>query len=294
MTRTTFYNIGIAVTSCFQVNAQQYTAQLLDAQDMQPVAYANIGLLGTSYATNSDSLGNFTLTIPDEMKDRMLSVAIIGYESYKMQGSEWIRLLSSNNHKVYLQKKPRELSEVVVKPAKLTQARLGSYIICSMDTAGGLPFPFLFEGKRKSGVLDTLTEIGTLMKVKRKKTFIDSVKINVGICTHPEILYRINVYEETDGDFNNILQEPVYIRLNRENVGQEITVDLTSLNLVVNNNFIVSIEKVKELGAGSFTICGKMFGPPMFMRIASRQDMFVKLPVVSMGISAYVTFSEKM
>jgi hypothetical protein len=131
------------------------------------------------------------------------------------------------------------------------------------------------------------------MKVKKRKTFIDSVQINVGSCTHDEILYRMNIYEELDGDFKNILTTPIYIRMKREQVGNVIRVNLTDKNIVVNHNFIVSLEKVKELGAGKFTICGKMFGAAMYMRIASLHDRFIKLPVIGMGIKSFVTFSEE-
>jgi len=302
MRRNMFFLCVCALLAGLQTaNAERYTAQLLDAGNRQPVAYANIGVLGADIGINSDSAGYFGLELGAAEQDKYLVVSMIGYEEYKVKVSEFTAGLSRNDHKVYLKKKGNILQEVVIRPAKLTVARLGNDVVC--DTVrtkdnkgqGSVPFPFLFQRKKKGTVQvpDTLTEIGTLMKVKRRKTFIDSVQINIGYCTHEKILYRLNIYEEVKDRFENILQEPIYIMLNREQVGRSIRVDLTGRNLVVHNNFIVSLEKVKDLGPGEMSICGKLFGAAMYMRIASHHERFIKLPVIGMGLMAYVTFSEE-
>ena len=279
---------------CSVTLAQKLEAQLLDSDDQQPVAYANIGMPGTELGTNSDEQGYFRLDVTGN-GDKNVMITLIGYEDYSIKASALESTLKSKGQKIYLKKKANELSEVVVRPTKLTTAQLGNDVVCSGKEKDGLPFPFIYEKKKKGVVVkvDTLTEIGTLMKVKKRKTFIDSVQINVGSCTHDEILYRLNIYEELDGDFKNILTTPIYIRMKREQVGNVIRVNLTDKNIVVNHNFIVSLEKVKELGAGKFTICGKMFGAAMYMRIASLHDRFIKLPVIGMGIKSFVTFSEE-
>lgn len=271
--------------------------QLLDNSNKQPVAYANVGIPGTDRGVNSDSLGWFELNVPANAQDKQLAVSMIGYEDQQIAIAILRSQLQQGNPAILLKPVPNTLQEVIVKPAKLTAAQLGNDLPCSVavDSKGALPFPFIYEKKKKGVVVksDTLTEIGTLMKVKRKKTFVDSVKINVGNCTHRELLYRLNVYEETGDEFKNVLQEPIYIRLKQEEVGNAIVVNLQDRNIVVNHNFIVSIERVKDLGSGAFSICGKMFGAAMYMRVASIQERFIKLPVIGMGISAYVTFSEE-
>ncbi len=276
----------------FQLSAQQFNVQLLDKTDKQPVTYANIGILGTETGTNSDDNGNFSLTIEKDQQNRLISISLIGYETYKITVAEFENQLKANSNKLYLQKQVNQLAEVVVRPSKYTFARLGNDVRCDTMEENSLPFPFLFKRKKKGGLTDTLTEIGTLMKVSHKKTFIDSIQINIGYCTYENILYRLNIYEEQDGTFKNILTEPIYIKLNKAQVGRGIKMNLTDKNLVVNNNFIVSIEKVKDLGAGEMSICGKLFGAAMYVRISSHQDNFIKLPMIGMGLNAYVTFSE--
>jgi len=274
--------------------AQRYEARLLDKTSNQPVEYANIGITETETGTNSDSAGYFSLVIDEAARQKTLEISMIGYETSHMPVSDFIDRAKGNQPILYLQKNAQNLNEVVVRPMKLKFAELGTNLNCRDNKGSNVPFPFLFEKKKNKGVKDTLTEIGTLMKVKGKKTFIDSVQINVGYCTYENILYRLNIYEEIKGDFTNILKEPIYIRLTKAEVGNLIKVNLSDKNLVVNNDFIVSIEKVKDLGAGEMSICGKLFGPAMYTRVATRHDRFIKLPIVSMGIAAFVTFSEKI
>lgn len=275
--------------SALSVTAQhRYEARILDQDDHQPVAYANVGIPATEAGTHSDSLGRFVLVIPEDAGNATLLISLIGYEEYRGSADK----LSSGV--VYLKKKVQALQEVVVKPAKLTTAVLGNDVTCSEDRHA-LPFPYIYESKRKEKIsrIDTLTEVGTLMKVKKhRKTFIDSVKVNVGICTYDNILYRINVYEKVDGDLKNILREPIYLRRTKEEVGRQLSMDLTDRNLVVHNDFVVAIEWIKDLGPGQMKICGKLFGAAMYMRIPTIQQEFIKLPVAGMGIMAYVTFSE--
>ncbi len=279
------------------VQAQVYSAKLADAADGSPVAYANIGILESETGTNSDEEGRFSLNITEDLNSKTMSVFLIGYEDLKIPVKEFISRVNSNNSTIKLHKKENQLREVVVKPVKLTPARLGNFIECKDEK--GLPIPYVLEQKTKKNgkvkrAADTLTEVGTLMKVKGKTTFIDSITINVGRCTYPEILYRLNIYELEDGKQTNILNEPIYIRRKQSEVGKVLKVDLTDKNLVVHHNFIVSIERVKDLGPGEFTVCGSLSGSPMYMRIASFQSEFIKLPILSFGIAAYVTFSEEI
>jgi hypothetical protein len=279
------------------VKAQIYTARLVDAADGSPVAFANIGILESETGTNSDEEGKFSLNITPDLNAKTMSVFLIGYEDFKLPVEEFTSRVNSNNSTIRLYKKENQLREVVVKPTKLTPARLGNFIECKEEK--GLPIPYVFEEKKKKSgkvkrAADTLTEVGTLMRVKGKTTFIDSIAINVGHCTYPEIVYRVNIYELVDGEQKLILNEPIYIRKKQAEIGKVLKVDLTTKNLVVHNNFIVSIERVKDLGQGEFTVCGSLSGSPLYLRIASQQSSFIKIPIISFGISAYVTFSEEI
>ncbi len=286
-----FVLLSFCITN--MLNAQEYKAFLVDAESHQGVAYANVGIIDAEIGTNTDSTGFFSLQIPNDLADKKMLFSLIGYKDNKLTVKDFLAMQQAGKDTVFLIKDKTILEEVVVRPAKYEQQVLGNNIVCltDPDAKKQLPIPFLFESKRKGQkVTDTLTEIGTLMKVKRKKTFIDSVQINVGRCSYPEILYRLNIYEDISGTYKNILPEPIYIKMKAEDVKSKIVIDLSQQNLVVQNNFVVAIERVKDLGKGEFAICGNMsLAAPMLMRVTSIGQDFVKLPIIGMGMQAYVT-----
>jgi len=220
-----------------------------------------------------------------------LVVSLIGYENYNTNVSDLTDRPDSGIYIVCLAKTEYKLAEVFIKPRRLTFAELGNDVDCDTTATGGLPIPYYFQ-RKKTGVKDTMTEVGTLMKVKHKKTYIDSVQINIGRCSYESIFYRLNIYEKIDDEFKNILKEPIYIERDGRDIGRIIKVDLSDKGLVVNNNFIVSIEKVKDLGPGELTVCGKMLGASAYVRAATRLEQFFNVPIVGIGIAAFVTFSE--
>ena len=100
-----FFSVVIVLLSFgFKVSAQQIMAQLLDKADKQPIAYANIGILGSDMGTNSDDNGNFSINIGKEQEDQIISISLVGYQTYKVKVTEFENQLKSNSNKLYLQK----------------------------------------------------------------------------------------------------------------------------------------------------------------------------------------------
>ena len=93
-------------------------------------------------------------------------------------------------------------------------------------------------------------ELGIMMKVK-KTAFIQKVNLNFNQCTYDSILYRLNIYKVNGKmDFENILTKPIYIRLPKSKLNETVTIDLTSYNLMVQGNFLVALEHIKDMGPG--------------------------------------------
>lgn len=91
------------------------------------------------------------------------------------------------------------------------------------------------------------------------------------------------------------MYEPIYIKMSCSEVRGKIVIDLSKKNLVVQNDFIVSIEKVKDLGPGTINMCGNLSlgSAPMFMRISTLKQGFMKVPMIGMGMQAYVTIARE-
>jgi TonB-dependent starch-binding outer membrane protein SusC len=148
MRRRALLFLVVLVLGSIPVMAQQwYEATIIDQEDHVPVAYANVGIPGSETGTNSDSLGRFTLLVPADAKDKMLSISMIGYEEYKVKVADVF-----NQKTISLKKSRQALAEVVIKPAKLTSAILGNDVVCKSEGAG-LPLPYLFEKKKKGVVV---------------------------------------------------------------------------------------------------------------------------------------------
>jgi len=130
-------------------------------------------------------------------------------------------------------------------------------------------------------------EIGVLMKV-RKSAIIERVIINVARCCYDTLFYRVNIYRR-DGKrmFENILEEPIYIELPKDMVAEEVVIDLERYNLVVQGDFLVSLEHVKDLGPGVLYFCASM-GSRSYYRKTS-QGKWESAPVgISISVEAKV------
>ncbi|MCL2074608.1 MAG: hypothetical protein FWH18_11850 [Marinilabiliaceae bacterium] len=111
--------------------------------------------------------------------------------------------------------------------------------------------------------------MGLLIKNKRT-SFLKEVNWNIANFTYDTIVFRVNIYEAQEEidikfsndavyvestkfeSFENILRNPVYVTVTKENIKDRITVDLRHLNLVVEGDFLVTFEYVKISGSGEF------------------------------------------
>ena len=201
------------------------------------VEYVNIGVVGKNIGTVSDHNGKYTLQIDPEYQNDTLRFSCIGYHPYSVKVSDFISL---NNGNVKLEKRLYNITEVVVRPKKIKQKTLGittknrNVVACRDSIYGG--------------------EIGIVMKNK-SRAFLKEVNINISGCSYDTVFYRLNIYKAyEDMHFENILNNPVYFSLPKEEVKDKIMVDLQHLNLVIEDDFLVTFEVVKNLGHGKLCI----------------------------------------
>ena len=75
------------------------TGTVVDSQTNEPVAFANLGLLGTVAGVASDMDGNFELRIPDKYAIHVVRVSAVGYASVEYKAYE-LRVLPFMMQKV--------------------------------------------------------------------------------------------------------------------------------------------------------------------------------------------------
>lgn len=96
------------------------------------------------------------------------------------------------------------------------------------------------------------------------------------------------MYEvDDDNNFTNILNTPIYFSFSKNNIGDKIEIDLAQYQIVVNGNFLVSVEHVKDLGSGHLFFCAAP-GKRTYYRKTSHGE-WESVPIgVSMSVLARV------
>jgi hypothetical protein len=216
---------------------QQISGTVFELNSNAPIEYVNIGVVGKNIGTVSDENGKYTLQIDPEFHSDTLKFSSIGYYPYSVQVADFIK---QNNGSVILEKRDYELAEVIVRPRRVRERTLGA------TTRNKFAVASMGDSTRMHG-----GEIGVLMRNNRT-AYLKEVNINFAVCTYDVLSYRVNVYKALPNrQFENILTEPVYVTTTKEETENTVTIDVRHLNLVIEGNFLVSIETFKDLGPGT-------------------------------------------
>lgn len=253
-----------------QVSAQNISGIVADKDTKQPIAYANIGVVGKSIGTVSNYQGKFTLTIPSTLKKDTLKISVVGYHAFV---STIQKLTNTALDTIYLSKAITSLKEVIVKPKNLTPKTFGITTDSENITAG-------FSDKSLG------YEAGVLMKNKHK-AHLQKIKLHF-TTAYDTLFYRINIYKQTKKkDFVNILTEPLYFEVLKEDLTNPVVIDLASRNIVVEGKFLVSMEIVKDLGEGNLFFSAALFRKTYYK--TTSQDDWRTIPAgVSISVDALV------
>ena len=253
-----------------QVFPQTIAGVVYDKNIQQPIAYANIGVIGKSVGTVSNEQGQFNLTIPSTLQNDTLKISVIGYEPFVSS----IQTLSSTaKDTIYLAKTTYSLQEVVIKPKNLIAKTFGITTATQSVSVGFSGNALGFEG-------------GVLMKNKHK-AYLQNIKLHFS-STYDTLFYRINIYKQNGKkNFENILTEPIYFELTKEAITFPVIIDLTSYNLAIEGKFLVTMEIVKDLGEGDLYFSAAPFRKTYGKETS--QDLWRTIPVgISISVDALV------
>lgn len=205
----------------------------------QAVAFANIGIVGKNVGTVSDIDGNFNIRIESGFENDTLLFSCIGYAPVKVKISDLSR---ANVNRVYMHESMTALKEVLVKPRRFRTEVLGIKSPSNKFAAG-------FSDNNLG------YECGILMKNK-KTAFLKSVGFIIADCSYDSIFYRLNVYEiNREKQFENILRRSIFLKLSQNDVKDKVVVNVEDHNIVVDGDFLVTLEHVKDLGKGHINFC---------------------------------------
>ena len=231
--------IIFSLINCLYLQGQPLSGKVLNKKNNQPIEFVNIGIIGKNIGTISDMQGNYQLFITPGLNDDTLMFSCIGYYPYMIRVSDFLKL---KNEAIVLEEQIYDLNEVIVKPKDVKEKRLGATTNSKMIVAGFIDNNMGYE-------------CGILMNNK-KTAFIKKVNANIALCTYDTIFYRLNIYKVTkEKQFENILKEPIYINLSKDQVKNKVSIDLQEKNIVVEGDFLVTFEHIKNLGEGSLYFC---------------------------------------
>lgn len=252
---------------------QTFKGKVQEATTPQGIPYVNIGIIGKNIGTVSDEAGNFELSTTAAQATDTIQFSMIGYKNRIFTVQEFLDFYK-REEVVTLEKQAYDLTEIVVIPRDYKTKIVGNTTSNKAMSAG-------YETNNLG------YELGVRMKIKKRPTYIEQVRINVAKCTYDSIFYRLNIYEmKGKRPGKNILKDPIYLSFAKEDIEDSIVIDLSDKGVYVEDDFLVSLELVNDLGVRGLYFCAGIFNNKTYYRETS-QGTWNSVPV-GIGISAKI------
>ena len=207
MKKTLVFAILIAIIALVSpVSAQTIVKGCIVNERGETVEYVSIGFEEDSVGTISDANGNFELEIPTNRKNDLVFThvsfqkAVVPYETYA----------NGQQLTVTMKDKVVELAEVVVGKKNKPQKIAGKAISGPMAS---------FRGKGKADAL----EWGPVFRSK-KDYVISDILLTIKGSSYQWCVLSFNIYEIQDSKFVNILNKPIYHRIEKSNSKQRLDI----------------------------------------------------------------------
>jgi len=252
------------------INGQNtFKGNLSDKTTKEALPYVNIGIIGKNVGTVSDINGNFELKLPDENDNDTLKISMIGYENLMFLVSDFKKNITKKPN-LELSQKTTELREVVISARELKEKILGNKTE-SKTMVGGFTSNELGN------------EVGIVIKIKRSPTYINQFSTFITSNKYDSLKFRLNFYDLKDGLPNKRITNQNIIITSKIKEGK-LTVDLSKYDIIVEDDFFVSLEWIENLGEKGLYFSMGLLGSPVISRYTSQGD-WKKVGAVSLGFN---------
>lgn len=216
------------------VFCQLFEGKVLLKDTKTGIAFVDVGIIGQNIGTVTDQSGNFSINLEKINDNDSIRFSMIGYDSK----SFLVRSFKEDSIKtIYLSPKSYFLTEVKVFYHKTRRIILGSPVNTETLKSG--------FGENNLG-----SELGVKINSPGEVKLLD-LNLNVATCTYDSVTYRLNIYQTIDGViYKNILTEPIYVSFTKDKIDHIVTFDLQKYSIVVNGDFLVTLELYRDLGEG--------------------------------------------
>lgn len=235
---------------------QQVRGRVQDNGSGTPLSYVNIGVVGQGVGTVSDDKGNYLLDLSNLSDEAVVRYSILGYESVEYTISD-IRAQWVDTRLIGMKSIVLDLPQITVNPKDYKARRVGNELIKPNFNAG-----FYYN--------DLGNELGTMVKIKARPAFVDQVNLHLAWCRYDTIFYRLNIYRVDGGEPVERIYSSVLIIDYRDQQGKDIHVDISDRPILVEDDFLVSLELIRELGEGGLMFCAGLFKDKTWYRKTSQ------------------------
>jgi hypothetical protein len=249
--------------------------QVLDSESLEPLPYVNIGLQNRNIGTVSDEEGYFEFEVDAQKNNQdTLRFSMIGFEpkSYVLED-----YLKQNLIEVTLTEETTALEEVILTSA---QKNYKTKILGNKTTSKAIYAAFT---SNKLG-----NEMGFIVRARKDPMILKKFNISLVENDYGPIKFRLNLYDVFNGIPNQtLLKENIFIETDiRSGI---VSLDLTPYEIVIDQDFFITIEWIEDLGPGKLFFSGGFFGAPLYAREVS-QGTWSKVGVASVGMNVEVRY----
>ncbi|MCH2450388.1 MAG: carboxypeptidase-like regulatory domain-containing protein [Gracilimonas sp.] len=215
----------------FSAIAQTVKGKVYTESTVQdPLAFVNIGIIGTTVGTVSDEEGYFTLPFRKEHLNKQVRFSIIGYKSkeYKLDN-----LLNQFNE-IKMEKDTVQLNKIVVTDFRLKKKDKGTKTSSKRIVTGWNRY--ILGGER-----------GIRIKVGSKPISVKSLHFHVANNGFKKVLLRLHFRNFKDGvPFRHVVNSDIIIPVNIKSGW--VNVDLEEYDLVFEEDVAVTLQPVHRTG----------------------------------------------
>jgi hypothetical protein len=263
--------------TAYSIKAQFISGKVLDASTKQPLPYVNIGIINKNLGTVSDEYGDFSLELNPELLSDTLRFSMIGYGKKDFVLRDYLAQEKAENV-ILLNEEALLLEGVTVirkKNKKYRRKILGNKTE-SKTLVGG------FTSN------DLGNEIGFICRIRQSPTFLETFNLSIAKNSYGNIRFRLNFYSLRNGmPDQNILNEMIMIETDIES--GMVSVDLRPYDIVMEDDFLVAIEWIEDLGNGELLFSAGFFGSNLFAR-ATSQGTWTQMGVAAYGMNVEVVY----
>lgn len=204
----------------------EISGTVVDKETGDPIPFVNIGIKKLAIGTVSDEHGRYQLSLKNV--NDVVTFSSIGFEVVDRMGSE---LLAQRVIALIPKKYDLHAVEIIAHKYEGKDQRYGV-----KNKNRGLSIGF---GSRQLG-----TEVGALIQIK-EPTYIKSANFVLNHAKGDSLLFRVNIYDYQNKEVGSkILKEDIFIK-SKQRKGT-ITVDLSTYNLVLENDVLLSLEWIRD------------------------------------------------